>query len=341
MIRAAELSSVVDRLKGRRVLVIGDVMLDEYVWGDVSRISPEAPIPVVDVTGESVRPGGAANVLANVCSLTGCGSIIGVVGQDGTAQQLAGLLGEMGVDTSGLVADGGRPTILKRRIVARGQQVVRMDRESRGPLGDEVRARLAATVRERMADCDGVIFSDYGKGVVTEELVGMVLELTAGSGKPVAVDPKTNKLSVYRGVTVVTPNHHEVEACTGVEVSEDHVLEEVGRRMLKDLSSRAVLVTRGEKGMSLIEAESAEHIPTVAKEVYDVTGAGDTVVSALTLGLVAGASMLEAAHLANHSAGIVVGKIGTAPVTRAELIANLASGAGQEPGQRDDGGHES
>lgn len=317
------LRDLVGHFPEHHVLVVGDVMLDEYVWGDVTRISPEAPIPVVDVVRESARPGGAANVMANVWSLAGRGSIVGLVGADATGEVLRSLLGKLGVDGTGLVVDEGRPTTLKRRIVAHGQQVVRVDRESRDAVGREACHRLADRVRDRIDEVEAVIISDYGKGVVTPELVQTILGLADGTGKPVVVDPKSSRLDRYRGVTIMTPNHHEVESSMGVELTDNKVLEEAGRRMLHELSCQAILITRGEKGMSLIEQETTAHIPTVAKEVYDVTGAGDTVVAAMALALSAGGTMLEAAHVSNHAAGLVVGKVGTAPVTRQELRADL------------------
>ncbi len=317
------LCEVVRGFRHRRVLVVGDVMLDEYVWGDVSRISPEAPIPIVEEVRESARPGGAANVLADVREHPGEGSIVGPVGDEATAESLRALLSSPGVDISGLVVDRTRPTSLKRRVVARGQQMLRVDRESSAVVEGDAGARIVASARDAVLESEAVIVSDYGKGVITRELIDCVVTVAGKMGKPVAVDPKRSCLDVYRGATVITPNHQEVELFMGVKIVDEDGLKEAGRRMLKELDARAVLITRGEQGMLLVEPEGAVNIPAVAREVYDVTGAGDTVIAALVLGLVSGASMLEGAHVANYAAGLVVGKVGTATVNSEELLSEL------------------
>jgi D-beta-D-heptose 7-phosphate kinase/D-beta-D-heptose 1-phosphate adenosyltransferase len=310
-----------------RVLVLGDVMLDEYMWGTVSRISPEAPVPVVAVRSESVRVGGAGNVVANIAALRGEARIVGVVGNDTPAERLAHELELAGVKSDGLVVDPSRPTTVKSRVVAGSQHVVRFDRESDAPLHRSVRQRVLEQVRQRLPEADALLISDYAKGVVSPGLVREVLALAARLRKIVAVDPKVQHLPLFRGVAVVAPNHHEAAAAARIQVRAEADLLQAGRRLLKRLKVGAVLITRGEHGMSLFqERKPVVHIPTVAQEVYDVTGAGDTVMAALALALAAGAGMHEAAVIANYAAGVVVGKRGTATVTRAELERALRDG---------------
>ena len=316
----ARLEKYLGRFSRSRVLVLGDVMVDEYVWGTVSRISPEAPVPVVAVRSESVRVGGAANVASNIAALGGDVRIVGVVGNDAAAERLTHELELAGVKGDGLIVDGSRPTTVKSRVVAGSQHVVRFDRESDAPLDRRIRARVLQRVREELPQADALLVSDYAKGLVSPVLMRQVLTLAGHLGKIVAVDPKVQHLPLFRGVTVVAPNHHEAAAAARILVRGDADLLRVGRLLLRRLQSRAVLITRGERGMSLFEAgKPVAHIPTFAREVYDVTGAGDTVMAALSLALAAGAGMQEAAILANYAAGVVVGKRGTATVSRAEL----------------------
>jgi D-beta-D-heptose 7-phosphate kinase/D-beta-D-heptose 1-phosphate adenosyltransferase len=310
----------VERFDACRVLVLGDVMVDEYVWGTVSRISPEAPVPVVAVRSESLKIGGAGNVAANIAALGGRAEIVGVVGTDAAAERLTHELERAGVKTNGLIVDGSRPTTVKSRVVAGSQHVVRFDRESDAPLNPTVRSRVIQQVRERLPEADVLLVSDYAKGVIGARLVREVLAVAARLKKPVAVDPKVQHVSLFRGVTVIAPNHHEAAAAARILVREEADLMRVGAALLRRLKARAVLITRGERGMSLFEAgRPATHIPTFAREVYDVTGAGDSVMAVLALALAAGAPMRAAAVLANYGAGVVVGKRGTATVSRAEL----------------------
>lgn len=310
-----------------RVLVLGDVMLDEYMWGTVSRISPEAPVPVVAVRSETVKVGGAGNVATNVAALGGRVSLIGLVGNDAAAERLGHELELAGVKSDGLIVDASRPTTIKSRVVAGSQHVVRFDRESDAPASRAVRRRVVAAVQERLPKADVLLISDYAKGLVGPGLVREILALAARHRTPVAVDPKVQHLSLFTGVTLVAPNHHEAAAAARVSVRSEADLLRVGQMLLRRLKARAVLITRGEQGMSLFEAGKAVvHIPTVAREVYDVTGAGDTVMGALSLALAAEADMHTAAVLANYAAGVVVGKRGTATVTRAELERALQDG---------------
>jgi len=315
------------RFSRSRVLILGDVMLDEYVWGTVSRISPEAPVPVVAVRSESVKVGGAGNVATNVAALGGQASLIGLVGDDAVAERLGHELELAGVKSDGLIVDRSRPTTVKSRVVAGSQHIVRFDRESDAPISPAIRERVVAAVRERLSGADVLLISDYAKGLIGPGLVRAVLAMTARQGRIVAVDPKVQHLPLFKGVTVVAPNHHEAAAAAHLQVRNEADLLRVGRVLLRRLQARAVLITRGEQGMSLFEAEKAVvHIQTVAREVYDVTGAGDTVMGALSLALAAGADMREAAMIANYAAGVVVGKRGTATVTRGELERALREG---------------
>jgi D-beta-D-heptose 7-phosphate kinase/D-beta-D-heptose 1-phosphate adenosyltransferase len=310
-----------------RVLILGDVMLDEYMWGAVSRISPEAPVPVVAVQSESVKVGGAGNVATNVAALGGRATLIGLVGNDAAAERLGHELELHGVKSDGLVEDRSRPTTIKSRVVAGSQHVVRFDRESDAPVSRAVRAQVIAAVRQRLPEADVLLISDYAKGLVSPGLVREVLALAARYHCMVAVDPKVQHLPLFKGVTMVAPNHHEAAAAVRLTIRSEADLLRVGQVLLRRLKARGVLITRGEQGMSLFEAgKPVVHIPTVAREVYDVTGAGDTVMGALSLALAAGATMPEAAVIANFAAGVVVGKRGTATVTRAELERALRDG---------------
>jgi len=317
----------VARFSRCRVLILGDVMLDEYMWGAVSRISPEAPVPVVAVQSESVKVGGAGNVATNVAALGGRATLVGLVGNDAAAERLSHELELHGVKGDGLVEDRSRPTTIKSRVVAGSQHVVRFDRESDAPVSRAVRAQVIAAVRQRLPEADVLLISDYAKGLVSPGLVREVLALAARYHRMVAVDPKVQNLLLFKGVTLVAPNHHEAAAAAHLTIRSEADLLRVGQVLLRRLKARGVLVTRGEQGMSLFEAgKPVVHIPTMAREVYDVTGAGDTVMGALSLALAAGATMGEAAVIANFAAGVVVGKRGTATVTRAELEQALRDG---------------
>jgi D-beta-D-heptose 7-phosphate kinase/D-beta-D-heptose 1-phosphate adenosyltransferase len=295
-------------------------MLDQYVWGEAGRISPEAPVPVVDVMEESFRLGGAANVARNVVGLGGKVEFLSVVGRDSRADDLRSLLENEAIPTEGLLEDPNRPTTLKTRILASRQQVVRVDRESRGALDGEVRDRFIQRLLGKLPDVDAVIVSDYGKGLIDLGLMETLSGSAREHGVLVAVDPKESHFYQYRNVSVVTPNVHEASRAARVTVRDLDSLEEAGRRLLGDLQSEALLVTRGPDGMSLFEPDVATtHIPVMAREVYDVTGAGDTVVAALTLARAAGASWEHASILSNAAAAVVVGEVGTASVTAEQL----------------------
>ncbi|HXG66653.1 MAG TPA: D-glycero-beta-D-manno-heptose-7-phosphate kinase [Blastocatellia bacterium] len=309
---------------GRRIVVLGDMMLDEFIWGRVRRISPEAPVPVVEVERQTLALGGAGNVVSNLVALGARPVPLGVVGDDGDAERLRAAFQAIGASADGLIVDGSRPTTLKTRIIAHNQQVVRADRENRAAIGSEVENRIVEAFRRAAAEAEAVVISDYNKGLLTPGVLARALDEARRRGLIVCLDPKSRNFAHYQPVTVITPNHQEAAAAAGIEIEDEASLIEAGQRILASVDCRAALVTRGEHGMSLFtQGGDVTHIPTVAREVYDVTGAGDTVIATLTLALAAGATLAEAAILANHAAGVVVGKIGTATVTRAELLATM------------------
>ncbi|MFH1090776.1 MAG: D-glycero-beta-D-manno-heptose-7-phosphate kinase [Pseudomonadota bacterium] len=322
-----DLLAAVDHFSQVKVLVIGDVMLDEFVWGTVERISPEAPVPVVEVTDETRLLGGAANVIKNIVSVGGQALLAGVVGQDRQGGEITKMLQELGVDTRGVVDDPERPTTKKTRIVAHAQQVVRFDREKRFPINREVREKICDYVAQTADQVDAVIISDYGKGVITRHLMERVRRIFDRPGAVVAVDPKVNNFKLYRKVSFLTPNHHEAAQCAGIYIDSEEALIRAGWKIIEDLDCESVLITRGERGMTLFEKGSPPaHIPTVAREVFDVTGAGDTVIAIMTLGLAAGLSRFESAILANFAAGVVVGEVGTSTVSAEELKEKVDQG---------------
>jgi len=310
---------------GKRILVLGDMMLDEFIWGKVRRISPEAPVPVVEVSRESYHLGGAGNVAANLSALGASPVPVGLVGDDYAAARLSKLLGDQGIEPSGLVSEAGRPTTVKTRIVAHNQQIVRADRENKTPLSEERNTALLAAFVKWLPSCAAVIVSDYDKGVVNRQLLSRALPAAQDAGIPVLLDPKVYQADYYRPVTLITPNQREAELITGISIDNDGQLEAAGRQLLERFQCPYALITRGEEGMSLFSQSGSHHLPTFAREVFDVSGAGDTVIATLALALAAGAMMEEAAILANHAAGLVVGKIGTATISRTELLADFVA----------------
>lgn len=315
--RAREL---VQRFTGAPITIVGDVMLDQFVIGRVNRISPEAPVPVVEFDRQEFRVGGAANVASNVNALGGRAELVGLVGKDAEAEQVSALLKADGIGHAGLVPDD-RPTTRKLRIVTtRNQQVARVDYEHDGEPSPAIEAVLAERVRESLTSARVVIVSDYLKGAITRALMTCLVSDATARAIPVLVDPKIPHITYYRGATVVTPNHHEAEAATLTRIKSNQDASHAGRLFRDRTGCGAVLITRGEQGMSLVEQSGDVHLPAAAREVSDVTGAGDTVIATLALGLAAGATLAEAAELANHAAGIVVGKFGPATVTQEELL---------------------
>lgn len=316
---------ILDRARQCRVVILGDVMLDEFIWGDVTRVSPEAPVPVVNIKRESTRLGGAANVLANVTALGATASVIGVVGQDVAAEKLRAALKKDGAAQTheSLITDEQRPTTIKTRIIAHNQMVVRADREHPARVNGQVEANIISAARSAIADAQALVISDYDKGVITPRLLNEILPL-AYQRMPVLVDPKLKNFDSYRPATLVTPNHHEALRVTNLEEDTDDGLRSAGEKIKSRLGCDAVLITRGDRGMMLIESDREPIVvDTAAREVYDVTGAGDTVIATLAASLAAGATMTEAAVLANYAAGIVVGKLGTATASAEEVLATL------------------
>jgi D-beta-D-heptose 7-phosphate kinase/D-beta-D-heptose 1-phosphate adenosyltransferase len=312
--------SIIEAFKKARILVIGDLIMDHFIWGKVNRISPEAPVPVVEVSTETTLLGGSANVVNNIHTLGGRCLVAGVVGKDEDGRRLVKKLRARGISTDGIVADPRRLTTTKARVIAHSQQVVRFDREDKVSVGPKVRGKVYSYIKRAIRAADLVVISDYAKGLVTGELIEGVMELSGRFKKPVVVDPKVEHIDYYTGAALVTPNNMEAGLASGVEIKDEQSLKRAGEILLKRLSCEALLITRGENGMSLFEADSETHIPTVAREVYDVSGAGDTVNGVMALALASGASFKEAAVLANLAAGIVVGKVGTATVSPEELL---------------------
>ena len=327
MLKHDDLSKIehtISKFKGVKILVIGDLILDEFIWGDSSRISPEAPVPVVLVDRESLMPGGAANVANNISAIGAKAYLAGVIGKDEHGRQLETILKKKGVDLEGIVSDPDRPTTLKTRVVARHQQIVRIDRERSGHLSPLISRELADYIKGKIKEVDGIIIEDYGKGVITPAVLKEVIPLAKKHRKVIAVDPKEERFSYYRGVTVITPNRKEAEAMGGIKAVDDASLNKLGRSLLERLKLQAALITLGEQGMRLFErGGKITHIPTVAQEVFDVSGAGDTVIATFTAALCAGAKMIEAAHISNFAGGIVVGKVGVATASQAELKARI------------------
>ena len=301
-------------------------MLDQFVWGAVERISPEAPVPVVRVTEESFRLGGAANVMSNVRSLGGAVSACGTIGTDVAGREMTRMLSEMDVDISGVFRSRGEPTIRKTRILAQQQQMVRLDRERGDGVDSRAASRARAYLLGKIARSDVVVLSDYGKGFITPDFLDELAEMRRRRPFTLIIDPKDANFPYYRGASLVTPNRDEASRASGVEIRDAGSLERAGRALVERWQAEAVLVTRGEEGMSLFARDGAtRHFPTVARHVYDVTGAGDTVIATCALAIGVGADLPTAAVLANHAAGLVVGEVGTATVTAAQLRADLRS----------------
>jgi rfaE bifunctional protein kinase chain/domain len=333
-IGAAEFMTSIDKQRANElfrklgdcnIVVLGDVMLDEFLWGDVTRISPEAPVPVVDIRRESTHLGGAANVLANLVALGAKACVVGLVGDDFAGERICSSVGDKS-DSQGdgsLVKDGSRPTTIKTRIIAQNQMVVRADREHRQPVSGKIEELIIAAMKTALENAHALIVSDYDKGVVTPSILAEILPIAYGH-MPVLIDPKLRNFDAYRPATLITPNHHEALRMANLEEDSDEGLKQAARSIRDRLNCDAVLITRGDRGMILVEADRDPiNVDTVAREVFDVTGAGDTVIAALAAALAAGASMTEAAVLANHAAGIVVGKLGTATATGKEVLDSI------------------
>ncbi len=327
----ARLTEIVDRFPAARILVVGDVMLDEFIWGKVSRISPEAPVPVVEVAREECFPGGAANVARNLAEFTAHSSIFGIVGDDAHGVRLQAILRAQGVGLAMLLADAAQHTIVKTRLIARQQHVVRIDRERRLTLDPEPARRALAQIEALLPRLDAIVIEDYGKGLLRQEFAAALCTLANRAGKILAVDPNPHNPLQWEHVTVIKPNRAEAFASANRAPTEsaehpaqDAALLEVGRTLAERWNCDQLLITLGEQGILLFQRDTPPyHTPTRAQKVFDVSGAGDTTIALYTLALCAGATPPEAAEIANHASGIVVGKLGTATCTREELRASF------------------
>jgi len=322
----SSLTEIIANFSAKKILVIGDAILDQYVWGNVDRISPEAPVPVVAVVKETCRLGGAANVAANICSLGGKVNMVSVVGNDENGDKLSGMLSDIGADVGGIIRCDNRPTIVKTRVIAYHQHVVRIDREAKNEMEGDVRGEIIARAKGEIPNVDAVLISDYDKGVITKPVLDEIIGTGRKYDKPVVIDPKIRNFWNYTGAMVLTPNLKEVCTAVGMGIVDEEDLLRAGNLILKKLDLQALLITQGERGMTLFQANGQStsrvdvtHIPAVAREVFDVTGAGDTVAAVFTLSLVSGADFAHAAGTSNYAAGITVGEVGTACVTPEEL----------------------
>jgi rfaE bifunctional protein kinase chain/domain len=315
-----ELMEFIGGFPSTRILVIGDIILDEYIWGDVSRISPEAPVPVVEIRQETKRLGGAANVVNNIVSLGGQSILCGVIGNDRAGKLITESMKDLGIVTKGIIKDPSRHTSIKTRVVAHNQQVVRFDRETRREIDPEKTDKLLKFIKNSRNGFDAIIVADYGKGVISSKLMEGLRDLITDSNIIIAVDPKTDNFKCYKGIDIITPNHHEAGSICRLEIVDEETLIRAGNQIMDELGCRSVLVTQGKDGMTLFEkGREPCHIPTVARKVFDVSGAGDTVIGALCLSLASGMDLKSSAIISNFAAGIVVGEVGTSVVTAEEL----------------------
>lgn len=314
-----KLINILEQFKNKKILVIGDIMLDKYIWGEVSRVSPEAPVQVVKVEKESYAPGGAANVANNVAALNGTTYMIGVVGSDEANKILVSELKNRKINTDGILEDRHKPTIQKVRVVGKGQQLLRFDYEKKGYLDEGMEKKIFDFVVKRIENIDAIIISDYAKGIITKNLAEKLINLANEKKKIIIIDPKPKHKDFYKNATLMTPNNNEACEMLNTEEENDDDMIRVGKKLLEDLNT-PLIITKGEEGMNIFEKNGEiTNIPTKAKEVYDIVGAGDTVVATLALALASNATLKEAAILANYAAGITVGKVGTSTVTTEEI----------------------
>ncbi len=320
------LKTLFANFEGKRIVVLGDLMLDRYIWGSVSRISPEAPVPVLEVENESARLGGAANVANNIKSLGAEPILFGIVGDDGAGEKISNILDEMSLTKEGIIKIPDRPTTVKTRVIAHGQHVVRMDQEVKKDIDEKSVSHVMSILESMRSEIDGLILEDYNKGMLTKKLLSEVVKFARKNDKVVGVDPKQNNFFEFKHVTVFKPNRKEAENALQMPIGSDEQAVEAARELLKRLECENILLTRGEKGMTLFaKDESYAHFPTKARKVADVSGAGDTVISTFTLALISGATITEAAAIANHAGGIVCGEVGIAPVEKEKLFTEVAN----------------
>jgi rfaE bifunctional protein kinase chain/domain len=306
---------------GKRIAVIGDMMLDGYFWGDVKRISPEAPVPVLEVEEEFFRFGGAANVALNVLTLGGIPVPVGVIGNDTYGNIFSSLLKEKKIDSEGIIIDNERPTTTKTRVIANNQHIVRIDKESKAYINKHIEAKILYFIESSVGKIDGLILQDYNKGILTPSLISKIISLANKKDILITVDPKFDNFFEYKNVTVFKPNRKETETVLGSRIKDDKDISSAGRNLLNKLNSKYVLLTLGEGGIAVFEKGDKERrMPTKARKVADVSGAGDTVISTLTIGLAAGANIYEACFLANYAAGIVCGEVGIVPIEKEALF---------------------
>ena len=320
------LKTLSDAFVGKRIAVVGDLMLDRYYWGSVARISPEAPVPVVEVESESTRLGGAANVANNIASLGGTPIMMGAVGQDDAGKTLSRIIEELQFPTSGIVYDDSRPTTVKTRVIAHSQHVVRIDLEAKNDVSEEVQVRLLQLLEDQLDSIHGIILEDYNKGVLAKSLIVRITEMARKKNIIVTVDPKFNNFFDYKNVTIFKPNRKETEEALGMRLSSDENIKKAGKELLNKLGAENVLLTLGERGMTLFERSgSISNFPTAARRVADVSGAGDTVISTLTMALASEADIWESATLANVAGGIVCGEVGIVPIDKKALFDTVAA----------------
>jgi len=316
----SRLKTLIPKFEGKKILIVGDLMLDEHIWSKVNRISPEAPVVVADVIRISHVPGGCGNVAANVVSLGGYPLLVGIIGRDSSGDKLQRALRNLGIDTRHIITAGERPTTLKSRIIAGSQQVVRVDREEKNQVSDRLSRHILSVASRLIKKADAVIISDYGKGVLSASNCQQIIRLAKRARKPVLADPKGSNYSKYRGITIMTPNQLEAETATGIKITDPESLEKAGQKLMRELKLPNLMITRGREGLSLFESgQKRFDIPAVPREVFDITGAGDTVIATLALGIASGAALHDAALLSNYAASVKVSKIATQPVFRMEL----------------------
>ncbi len=316
-----KLEKLFEKFRDKKILVLGDLMLDRYLWGNVSRISPEAPVPVVEITEEFARLGGAANVGNNIKSLGGTPYLVGLVGQDNSGNEILSILSQNGLPTEGIVRDTNRPTTVKTRVIAHHQHVVRTDREDRTPISGEVLDQLEKTLQDLIPKVDAIIIEDYNKGLIVSDLIAFSIRTGKEFKKPVMVDPKFDNFFTYREVSVFKPNRKEAEEALGMRLNNRQQVERAARLLFERLNPGCLMITLGEEGMAVFDNEGQVfYVPTRARKVRDVSGAGDTVIGTLTMALASGASFLEAASLANRAAGLVCEEVGIVPIDRDRLL---------------------
>jgi rfaE bifunctional protein kinase chain/domain len=310
-----KLNQLKKKFYNKRVAVVGDLMLDSYYWGDVSRISPEAPVPVIEVDNEFSRFGGAMNVAYNISTLGGIPLPIGVIGSDNNGKILRKLITDAGINDKGIIIDKQRPTTTKTRVIAQSQQIVRIDKEKTTPINKKTEKSIINTLKKEIKKLDAVILQDYNKGVLSQNLINEIINLAKNAKKIITVDPKFNNFFTYQNVTVFKPNRKETEDALGIKIKTPDDISIAGKRLLEMLNSKYVLLTLGEGGIALFEKDKQERrVPTKARKVADVSGAGDTVISTLTMALAAGANIYDAAYLANYAGGLVCQEIGIVPI---------------------------